>query len=103
MGIKSIFNDMASRDNYDEVMEYLAVAETQHAPRFEFDDAPEQLRELIAVAETPRGPERSVYLLLKHRSTFSSTLKLLCAVLTDALDMYCMIRFCTGNTRPSSR
>ena len=62
MGIKSIFNDMASRDNYDEVMEYLAVAETQHAPRFEFDDAPEQLRELIAVAETPRGPKRSAWL-----------------------------------------
>ena len=62
MGIKSIFSDMASRDNYDEVMEYLAVAETQHAPRFEFDDAPEQLRELIAVAETPRGPERSAWL-----------------------------------------
>jgi len=62
MGIKNVFNDLASRDNYDEVMEYLTVAETQHAPRFEFDDAPEQLRELIAVAETPRGPERSAWL-----------------------------------------
>ena len=48
MGIKAYFDDLASRDNYDEVMEYLAVAETKHAPRFEFDDAPEQLRELIA-------------------------------------------------------
>ena len=62
MGVKSIFNDMVARDNYDEVMEYLAVTETQHAPRFEFDNAPEQLRELIAVAETPRGPERSKWL-----------------------------------------
>jgi lipopolysaccharide/colanic/teichoic acid biosynthesis glycosyltransferase len=43
-------------------MEYLAVAETQHAPRFDFDNAPEQLRELIEVAETPRGPERSKWL-----------------------------------------
>ena len=62
MGIRSFFSDMIARDNYDEVMEYLAVTETQHAPRFEFDEAPEQLRELIEVAETPRGPERSRWL-----------------------------------------
>ena len=62
MGIKAFFGDMIARDNYDEVMEYLAVTETQHAPRFEFDEAPEQLRELVAVAETPRGPERSTWL-----------------------------------------
>ena len=62
MGVKSLFNNLIARDNYDEVMEYLAVTETQHAPRFEFDNAPEQLRELIAVAETPRGPERSAWL-----------------------------------------
>ena len=62
MGLKSYFNTWASRDNYDEVMEYLAVSEPQHAPRFEFDHAPEQLRELIAVAETPRSPERSAWL-----------------------------------------
>ena len=62
MGARSFFNDMISRDNYDDVMEYLAVAETQHAPRFEFDNAPEQLREVIEVAETPRGPERSKWL-----------------------------------------
>ena len=43
-------------------MEYLSVTETQHAPRFEFDDAPDALRELITVAETPRGPERSQWL-----------------------------------------
>ena len=62
MGLRSFFSDMIARDNYDEVMEYLAVTETQHAPRFEFDHAPEQLRELIKVAETPRGPERSQWL-----------------------------------------
>ena len=62
MGIRSKINDMIARDNYDEVMEYLAVAETQHAPRFDFDHAPEQLRELIEIAETPRGPERSKWL-----------------------------------------
>ena len=62
MGLRSFFSNMIARDNYDEVMEYLAVKETQHAPRFEFDQAPEQLRELIAVAETPRSPERSKWL-----------------------------------------
>ena len=62
MGMKSFFNEMVARDNYAEVMEYLAVEETQHAPRFEFEDAPEQLKELIAVAETPRSPERSQWL-----------------------------------------
>ena len=62
MGARSFFNDMIARDNYDDVMEYLAVAETQHAPRFEFDNAPEQLRELIEMAETPRSPERSQWL-----------------------------------------
>ena len=62
MGLRSFYSNMIARDNYDEVMEYLAVKETQHAPRFEFDHAPEQLRELIAVAETPRSPERSKWL-----------------------------------------
>ena len=62
MGVRSFFNRIIARDNYDEVMEYLAVAETQHAPRFEFDDAPDQLRELIEVGESPRGPQRSQWL-----------------------------------------
>ncbi len=62
MGVRAYLSDWASRDNYDEVMEYLSVTETQHAPRFEFDDAPDALRELITVAETPRGPERSQWL-----------------------------------------
>ena len=62
MGLRSFFGNMIARDNYDEVMEYLAVTETQHAPRFEFDEAPEELRELIAVAETPRSQERSKWL-----------------------------------------
>ena len=62
MGIRAYLSEWASRDNYDEVMEYLAVTETQHAPRFEFDDAPQELRELITVAETPRSPERSQWL-----------------------------------------
>ena len=62
MGLRSFFSDMIARDNYDEVMEYLAVTETQHAPMFEFDHAPEQLRELIEIAQTPRGPERSQWL-----------------------------------------
>ena len=62
MRARSFFNDMVARDNYDDVIEYLAVAETKHAPRFEFDNAPEQLQELVKVAETPRSPERSKWL-----------------------------------------
>ena len=62
MGNWRIFGNLASRDNYDEVMEYLAVTETRHAPRFEFDNAPAELRELIQVAEQERGPERSKWL-----------------------------------------
>ena len=62
MGVRSLYNSLVARDNYDEVMEYLAVNETRHAPRFEFDDAPSQLHELIEMAKTPRGPERSQWL-----------------------------------------
>lgn len=62
MGIRSFISNMIARDNYDEVMEYLAVTETQHAPMFEFDNAPEQLRELISMAEMPRSAERSQWL-----------------------------------------
>lgn len=62
MGLRKRFSDWASRDNYEEVMEYLAAYETRHAPRFEFTDAPPILRELIEVAETPRGLERSKWL-----------------------------------------
>ena len=62
MGIRSFINEITSHDNYEEVMEYLAVSETQHAPRFDFDDAPEELREVIEVGKRPRGPERSKWL-----------------------------------------
>ena len=62
MGVKSFFNEIIARDDYDEVIDYLAVAEPQHAPRFKFDEAPEQLQELIKVAKMPRGPERSKWL-----------------------------------------
>ena len=62
MGIRQQINSMTSRDNYEEVMEYLAAYETRHAPRFEFADAPAHLRELIDVAEKPRSPERTKWL-----------------------------------------
>ena len=65
MGIRSFFSNMIARDNYDEVMEYLAVTETQHAPMFEFDNAPEELRELIQVAETPRSAQNGLTNMLK--------------------------------------
>ena len=51
MGRRSIFKSLSSRDNYDEVMQYLAVMETRHAPRFDFEDAPPELRELMEMAE----------------------------------------------------
>ena len=62
MGLRSFINDITSRDNYEEVMEYLSATETKHAPRFDFDDAPDQLRELIEVGKSPLGPERSKWL-----------------------------------------
>lgn len=62
MGIRSFLSSMIARDDYDEVIEYLASAETQHAPHFDTENAPEQLRELIRIADTPRSPERSAWL-----------------------------------------
>ena len=62
MGRRSIFKSLSSRDNYDEVMQYLAVMETRHAPRFDFEDAPPELRELMDMAEKPRSEERSQWL-----------------------------------------
>ena len=62
MGLRKYISDMIACDNYEEVMEYLTSYEPRHAPKFDFDEAPEQLRELIEVAETPRGPERSKWL-----------------------------------------
>ena len=62
MGLRANLSNLASRDNYEEVMKYLAAYETRHAPRFEFKDAPDELCELIEMAETPRGPERSKWL-----------------------------------------
>ena len=62
MGLRSIISNWAARDNYEEVIEYLAVTETRHAAHFEFADAPDELRELIEMAERPRGPERSKWL-----------------------------------------
>jgi len=62
MGIRSTISGMIVRDSYDEIIKYLAATEPKHAPRFDFDDAPEQLQEVIKVAEMPRGPERSKWL-----------------------------------------
>ena len=46
------------RYNYDKVMKRLIVTETRHAPHFDFDDAPEELQELVKIAVMPLGPER---------------------------------------------
>ena len=87
MGLRAYFSNWASRDNYDEVMEYLAVTETQHAPRFEFDEAPEELRELITMAETPRGQERSQWLNDFAKKTWAVPV----LVLNSTLFEFCLV------------
>ena len=62
MGLRERLNMLTSRDNYDEVMEYLSSYETKHAPLFDFEHAPVELRELIAYAFQPRSEERSKWL-----------------------------------------
>ena len=62
MGVKAYINKLTGRDNYDEVIEYLSQSETKHAPAFDFEHAPEALRELIEHARLPRGEERSAWL-----------------------------------------
>ena len=62
MGLRERLSIWSSRDNYDEVMEYLSVDETKHAPSFDFEHAPEELRDLISHAFEPRGAERSKWL-----------------------------------------
>lgn len=62
MGIRSYYKHLISRDSYDEVMEYLKVAEPQYAPKFDPIHATEEVRELIEVAKQPRSKERSEWL-----------------------------------------
>lgn len=62
MVLKKVINEIIGRDDYEQAIKYLAAEEPRHAPRFAFDEAPEELRELIAVAKTPRSPERSKWL-----------------------------------------
>jgi lipopolysaccharide/colanic/teichoic acid biosynthesis glycosyltransferase len=62
MDRRSIFSSLVSRDDYDEVIKYLSVMETRHAPRFDFEDVPSELKELMEMAGTPRGEERSKFL-----------------------------------------
>ena len=62
MGLRERMSKWTSRDNYDEVMEYLSSYETKHAPLFDFEHAPVELRELIAYAFQPRSEERSKWL-----------------------------------------
>lgn len=62
MGLRERLSIWASRDNYDDVMEYLSSYETKHAPVFDFEHAPIELCELIAHAFQPRGEERSKWL-----------------------------------------
>ena len=62
MVINRIIKEMIGRDDYEVEMKSLAIEEPKHAPRFDFDDAPDELRELIAVAKVPRSEERSRWL-----------------------------------------
>ena len=50
------------RENYEAAMEYLSREEPQHAPKFDFVNAPLELQELFRVAYMPRGEERSKWL-----------------------------------------
>ena len=50
------------RENYEAAMEYLASAETKHAPQFDLVNAPVELQELMRMAFMPRGEERSKWL-----------------------------------------
>ncbi len=43
-------------------MEYLSYKETQHAPVFDFDNAPEELQGVLAKVKEPRSAERSQWL-----------------------------------------
>lgn len=56
MGLRERLSIWASRDNYDDVMEYLSVDETKHAPVFDYEHAPEDLRDLIDHAFMPEVP-----------------------------------------------
>ena len=71
MSIRSFYRNIISRDSYDEVIEYLKVAETQYSPKFDFDSAPEELKELIEMAKTPRSPERAKWLSDFAKKTWS--------------------------------
>ena len=62
MGIKSFYKHLISRDNYDEVMEYLEVAETKHAPKFDVENSSAEVKELLEVAQQPRGEQRRAWL-----------------------------------------
>ena len=61
-GVRSFIQQITARDNYDDVIAYLAVDETKHAPPFDFDSAPAELTELLTWIQKPRGEERSAWL-----------------------------------------
>ena len=62
MGVKSFYKHLISRDNYDEVMEYLKVAEPRYAPQFDDESVQKEVKELLEVAKKPRSKERSEWL-----------------------------------------
>ena len=43
MVINRIIKEMIGRDDYEVEMKSLAIEEPKHAPRFDFDDAPDEL------------------------------------------------------------
>ncbi len=58
----SVFKGLTYRDNYEEAMAYLSQEETKHALSFDFENPPEELRDLIAKVMEPRSVERSKWL-----------------------------------------
>lgn len=62
MGIREHLSKLAGRDNYDEVIQYLSAEEPKHAPVFNSEHAPAELKELLEQASLPRSEDRSKWL-----------------------------------------
>lgn len=54
----SRFKGLTYRENYEVAMRYLRTQETKHAPQFDVSNAPEELKELLKVIDSPLCQER---------------------------------------------
>ena len=58
----SFWKSLTYRENYEEAIAYLSSYEPKHSPKFNLEEAPVALQELMKIAKTPRGEERSSWL-----------------------------------------